>query len=685
MVAFDRESFGGPSPQLRDVNRDGLPDLVTDQYYTLSNGTLSAIETTSINEGFDPISSTATFGPPTTHGFPSAPSPTAVLRGPQYGDIDGDGLFDTVDYYSTFVEGGTKPVTAFSATVALGDGISLGFEDSFAQQYLAALQGVSPTNNVAGENVFTEDFGYALADINGDGLVDLIRNHANRPAGTSIFPNQGGGQILYNTGQTWSDMVSQFNSWQIPAGSNAIPGVVPSDVTGACGSAFVDLNGDGAVDLIQEDSCNGAKFGRTSWFNNRFPPIIEQFPNGLADPTVVAYVSTAEKGAHTAGVPCDGAQPNAVYCDDDPVGPGTKRMAAPVRVVKKVTMADGNGLPSDTGYAYHSLRTDPNGRGPLGFHRVVAYDHASGIATYTTYSQGYPYTGRPTEVDRFQVLSTGPVQLTGTATQYCDSVALDSNGNLLCSQPAASYPPKTPLFVYAKEVTDTTYIHPETADTSEFMQVKSDFRYDGQGNSTKTTVNTQLFQTGIATQSATKTTVNLYGADGSPQQLQGKPTSLTETSFSAPVGPFDGTTVSHHTAFLYAPASSFGGASSTALALATKQSEPGADWPIELDTAYAYDQFGDIVTTTSCASDFTQCYAGAPGPVGTTDPFHHPPFRTKRVSYSTTDFNAPLGAGLVQTLPYGNGRFLSKARMQRATWSTQPMTQSKASLCRARM
>jgi len=653
--------FGGPSPQLQDVNRDGLPDFVTDTFYTQPDGTLSAIETTAINQGLDPTSNTPIFAPPTTHGFPPTPTPTDLLRVPQHADIDGDGLFDTVDYYHKPDPADRDAITsAFTATVALGDGISLGIEDPFAANYLSALKAVSP-RDIAGEFIFPEDFGYALVDINGDGLADLVRNHRNRSAGISAVPDQGGGEVLYNTGQTWSSGSSMFNTWQISTGPNRIPGVVPSDVTGGCGSAFVDLNGDGTVDLIQEEGssafCAGDAEMRASWFNSSPPPVITSFPNGLSVSTGVTYVSTAEADAHTAGVPCDGIQPHAVYCDDDPIDPGTKRMASPIRVVSKVSMADGTGALSDIGYAYHSLRTDPNGRGPLGFHRMIAYDHASGVVTETTYSQAYPYTGMPKEVDRYQLLSSGQVQLTGTATQYCDSVGLDSSGNPACSQPGASYPPKTPVFVYADEVVDTTYTHPETGDTSDYIKITSDFRYDDQGNSTKTVVNTQLVETGSATQSVTKETDNQYGTAGSPEDLQGKPTFTTEISTSTQVGPFDGSVRQHHTGYTYSPVSTFGGASATALVMTKKQLEPSAGYPIELDTVLAYDHFGNTVTTTSCANDFDGCQPGAPGPVGTSDPQHHPPYRTTTTSYSTSDFNKPLGGGLIQSLSYGDGRF----------------------------
>ena len=79
--------------------------------------------------------------------------------------------------------------------------------------------------------------------------------------------------------------------------------------------------------------------------------------------------------------------------------------------------------------------------------------------------------------------------------------------------------------------------------------------------------------------------------------------------------------------------------------------EPGAGAPIELHTAYAYDRFGNVVKTTSCASDFGSC--GDPGATGSSDL----PYRITQVSYDPSDFAVPAGTGLFTSLPYGAGRY----------------------------
>jgi RHS repeat-associated protein len=317
-----------------------------------------------------------------------------------------------------------------------------------------------------------------------------------------------------------------------------------------------------------------------------------------------------------------------VYCDDDAVDAGTRRMAMPVQVVSKVRREDGSGVGThaDTNYAYHSLRVDPDGRGPLGFHRVIASDQASGVTTQTTYGQAYPYTGAPTKVERYQMINGTSFQLSSTTTNYCDSFITDQAGNPICSQPGTKYGPLTSLFVYPYNVDDQAYLHPETNDKTNMIETVTNFRYDPFGNATKistTTTKTEAQQTEVITTEID----NDYGMGNSQEQLQGR---ITETRATNTGG---GRTNHHKTDYIYQPVSTFGGLSTTALTLLKKQVELGSAWPLELHTAYGYDQFGNTTLTTNCANDFSQCSAGASGPANTGDPFHHPPFRTVSVTY----------------------------------------------------
>ena len=294
-------------------------------------------------------------------------------------------------------------------------------------------------------------------------------------------------------------------------------------------------------------------------------------------------------------------------------------------------------------YTYHSARQDSFGRGPLGFHRVEISDAASNTRTVTTYAQAYPYTGMPIEVDKYQVVGSQSHLMSKTTSTYCDSAAVTPPSGLGCgslspgsnppmtttfvSQPSGTpIPINTSTFVVPSQVDDIAYVHPETDDLQDHIETVSTFTYDTFGNSTFAgTMETKI--DGGPAEIFQKSVFNTYSTV--QEQREGKPDTTTVVSQG-------GTNeVTHKTTFEYNEASLFGGVT-TGLALTKKHLEPDAGWPTQLDTAYSYDQFGNIITTTSCASDFASCHVNAQNPSnpdGSGDSVHHPPFRTSTVSY----------------------------------------------------
>jgi len=95
------------------------------------------------------------------------------------------------------------------------------------------------------------DLGVRLADVNGDGLVDLVQNIVSTRGGkTDTY--QG---VYLNTGSGWSNTK---NGWMIPAtgGSGFIYGTETTSTDQ--GARVIDLDGDGRADLVAGfNSANG--------------------------------------------------------------------------------------------------------------------------------------------------------------------------------------------------------------------------------------------------------------------------------------------------------------------------------------------------------------------------------------------------------------------------------------------
>jgi RHS repeat-associated protein len=615
-----------------DVNRDGLPDLVHDDFFKYQDGSVAATETVLINQGTN-VNNSFWFNEPIVHSAPGGGTLLHVER-PRLADIDGDGFHDAVLY------AGTANQTADpDEAVAVGDGTGWGFGGAGAQ-YLTVLKLFTPPvgdRNPDDGSAAPEDYGWALVDIDGDGLADLVRNHWSRAPG-GVFAGQGGGEILLNTGRTWLSVDPSHTAWQVPAGSGSIPAASYSSGGISGLSAFVDLDGDGMVDLLQEEEAD-TNLLPGAWINPYQRPLIEQFPNAIASPTVVTYVST------TSG--------SSTYSDDDTTEANTKPLAIPVTVVSAVRAEDGTGIgplnTRTTTYTYHSLRQDSFGRGPLGFHRVEAFDQASQVRTETTYALAYPYTGMPIEVDKYQVVGSQEHLTNKTTTTYCDTLAANPVAPLGCGAvPAGKFPAGTVVFTSPQTITDVAYLHPETDDLVHTETITTSFHLDELGNATLTTTSMVKVE-GDSAETFSKQVQNFY--ETSEAANEGKPTK-TITTATGGTGP-----TTHTTRFEYSGVSVFGGVSPSRLALTKTRVEPDADWPVRLDTAYAYDQFGNVTTTTSCASDFDSCAAGATNPFASgatdpsdpSDPEHHPPFRTTTVSYDPS--------ALGTAVSYGAGRF----------------------------
>jgi YD repeat-containing protein len=208
------EPWGDTGLRVADVNGDALPDLI----YAPA-GTSSKVY---INNG---------------SGWDDDPTwyfPVAFLRsgggdaGVRLADLNGDGLIDILQKYNI------ETPCCSSASV----------------QYLNTGAGWATTTNWTAPfgflNIDTgRDIGTRLVDINGDGLADLVRveaNYSGNSLNNDVYLNNGSGFVFMST--TIRLPVATVASWNMGS-------FIDHETLG---TRFADVNNDGLMDIVTRDN-----------------------------------------------------------------------------------------------------------------------------------------------------------------------------------------------------------------------------------------------------------------------------------------------------------------------------------------------------------------------------------------------------------------------------------------------
>ena len=195
---------GDKGVRLVDVNGDGLTDMV--KSYNNSQNDLS--QRVYINNGYNDWIRDENWSIPLIFVWDT------LDTGVHFADVNGDGLTDLLKATHNDVDNG----------VYINNGDNTGWTKSGSWVIPQSFY-ISTYNNPR------VDAGTRLADINGDGLVDIVRSYKESPSSGDFK------KVYLNNGSSWVEN----SSWDIPIIFNAGE------------MRMVDINGDNLVDIVKSD------------------------------------------------------------------------------------------------------------------------------------------------------------------------------------------------------------------------------------------------------------------------------------------------------------------------------------------------------------------------------------------------------------------------------------------------
>lgn len=367
--------------RLVDLNNDGLPELSKSRYDGgdgLFQRTYFLMKSGSMRWLNNPDNDTPHDRP---YDLPIAlllsnDSPTgAVLV-----DLNGDGMVDVLnaknpegdDPFSnpTWINEGSRGLTPWNSepsTINLNSGFNA---DNYRLSY--------PLNfSKDGYNVSA---GYEMADLNGDGLVDILYSDIDNddaPDGRNL--------AILNTGSGWRAQ----SSWGLP-GSNRIFTTTAEREAGKRRSKLQDLNGDGFPDLITGLLTTTPQV----WVNQCRPEVLTSVTDGLASRLHVQYKRLNDP------TPVTGFGTRVYEKNYGTLPAGHASIIDARLVVSAYSEPDGSG-----GYTlssarwryqrYGDLRYDRYNESSLGFGWMEVRDSLNGQMTRTETSRTYPHGGSP--------------------------------------------------------------------------------------------------------------------------------------------------------------------------------------------------------------------------------------------------------------------------------------------------
>jgi hypothetical protein len=293
--------------------------------------------------------------------------------------------------------------------------------------------------------------GVRFVDVNGDGLVDMIYNlySTTGPSSTGAYLNTGTGwvsapnfipphaiasNVMKEMGVRFVDvngdgLVDMIYHRYMCAGTDAgaylntgsgwvsaanftPPHAISADCMNELGVRFVDVDGDGLADMIYNRYINSSAIDSGAYLLKANFDRVTSIASGLGAATSPAYKPLTDSSVYTK----DSGVNKAVYPYMD--------IQAPLYVVSSANVPNGIGGTRNTTYQYYGAKTLLTGGGFLGFRQHDVTDASTGIKTSTLFRQDYPLQGLPTQVKVIQSNGSLLKQITNTwnYATYADTV-----------------------------------------------------------------------------------------------------------------------------------------------------------------------------------------------------------------------------------------------------------------------
>ncbi len=331
-----------PTIKVGDIDRDGMDDIRLD--YGLG----------SIYAKSEFGGSSNTFSNPTG----SWDGAQMYIPGNRQ-DVNGDGYNDTVVVGRDVFGDGEEPTATgkVSVTLSTSDGTGTKAPKSWGDLGSLCRRGVSTCP-------------FQLADINGDGLADVVAR----------------GRVYYSTGTKFSqrDLDEQL-------------------LSGFEEARFGDVNGDGRMDAVTPDIDSKGRYRiRVNLSIQAEHEYIDKITSGKDVVTEIVYKNLTDPIVHTIW-----NKPSHAPATTIPV-------RTPIPLVYETKAGNGVGGITTTRYHYKHYKSQLEGRGPLGFEAITVADVKTGSYSVTSYKQDWPHIGSVLSVEQYLGNDTNVLRIDNT-------------------------------------------------------------------------------------------------------------------------------------------------------------------------------------------------------------------------------------------------------------------------------